>query len=64
MNGDSIEAYEFLRILLDDFHERRLFNQEQSESEELDDHPLFNRETSYDQRNEELTFGEEHYSHS
>lgn len=32
MNGDFIEAYELLRILLDDFHERRVFNREVEES--------------------------------
>jgi hypothetical protein len=57
-----MEVYSFLQVLLDDFHERRVFNGE--EYSETVEHPLFEKEVSYDQKNEELTFGEEHYDHS
>ena len=61
--GEQVPAYEFLRVLLEDYHGKRVGNKLSLGSDSLG-HTLFEKENSYDCRNntEELTFGEEHES--
>lgn len=61
LHNDSINAYEFLRILLEDYHVKRLSNKNNEASNgDSFGNTLFEKDYSYDRRNtEELTFGEE-----
>lgn len=61
--GEQMAAYEFLRVLLEDYHCKRVGNRLSLAPESLG-HTLFEKDNSYDCRNntEELTFGEEHES--
>ena len=63
MGGEQIQAYEFLRVLLEDYHGKRVGNKLSLGSDSLG-HTLFEKDNSYDCRNntEELTFGEDHES--